>query len=190
LYASRWPGDPSVGLSADSQPAGVVPVAGTVHSFNDCSDRCTTRTQRALSLRIGPQIQTLLSWEGRRRGGCRTGRSRSGKTSAIVRRGQLDAQTRAKATTRPALEGDLDSWLHPAVADATQGRWGLSVARPAGVRIAGSSPKRSGCVPGVKSEGERPVLTLFLLEIHKYTWIICFLRTRVLGPRFHLHPSL
>src|SRR5437867_3260495 len=34
---------------------------GTVHSFNACADQCTTGAQPALSLRLGPQIQTLLS---------------------------------------------------------------------------------------------------------------------------------
>lgn len=93
--------------------------------FNDRSDRCTTRPQRALSLRLGPQIQALLSREGRRKGECRTGQSRSGSACSIVRGRHRDAQTGAKVTNGPALEGDLYSWLRPAPADATQGRWQL-----------------------------------------------------------------
>ena len=42
--------------------------ASAVHFLNDCSAQYSTGTQRALSLRIGAQIQTLLSREGRSRG--------------------------------------------------------------------------------------------------------------------------
>ena len=42
----------------------------------ECSDDCTTWAQRALPLRFGPQVQTLLPREGRWPGQCRTGRSR------------------------------------------------------------------------------------------------------------------
>ena len=88
---------------------------------NDCSDRSTPRTQRALSLRIGPQIQTLLSSEGRRKSGRRTGQSRSGKaTGSIVPGSQLDAETRAYPSNGSALESNLDSWLRAALAHATQ----------------------------------------------------------------------
>jgi hypothetical protein len=99
--------------------------AGTVHSFNDRSHRCTARAQRALSLRLGPQIQTLLSRERRPRGSGRTGKSRSRSSGSIVRRRGCDAHAGAKATNGPALEGDLYSWLRSALADATQGRWQL-----------------------------------------------------------------
>ena len=88
---------------------------------NDCSDRSTPRTQRALSLRIGPQIQTLLSSEGRRKSGRRTGPSRSGKAAgSIVPGSQLDAETRAYPSNGSALESNLDSWLRAALAHATQ----------------------------------------------------------------------
>ena len=87
---------------------------------NDCSDRSTPRTQRALSLRIGPQVQTLLSSERRRKSGRRPGQSRSGKaTGSIVPGSQLDAETRAYPSNGSALESNLDSWLRAALAHAT-----------------------------------------------------------------------
>jgi len=95
---------------------------------NDCSDQCTTGAQPALSLRLGPQIQTLLSREGRPTGGRRTGPSRGRHGCSIVRGGHVDSHTSTKASNAPALEGDHLSWLRPAHADATQGRWQLSEA--------------------------------------------------------------
>lgn len=95
--------------------------------FNDCSDRCTTRTQRALSLRFGPQIQTLLSCEGRRSGSCRAGKSRGRGACSIAGAIHIAARTGAEVTDGPTLEGDVDSWLRSAVADATQGRGQLNV---------------------------------------------------------------
>jgi hypothetical protein len=37
-----------------------------VHSFDDCNDDRSTGTQRAVPLRLGPQVQTLLPREGQR----------------------------------------------------------------------------------------------------------------------------
>ena len=35
-----------------------------VHSFDDCNDDRSTGTQRAVPLRLGPQVQTVLPREG------------------------------------------------------------------------------------------------------------------------------
>jgi hypothetical protein len=94
--------------------------------FNDCSDQCTPGAQPDLSLRLGPQIQTLLSREGQRTSGGRTGQSRSGSGGSVVRGGRVGSHTTTKAPDGPALEGEHFSWLRPAHADATQGRWQLS----------------------------------------------------------------
>jgi hypothetical protein len=103
------------------------PFDSTVHSFfNDCSDQCTPGPQPDLSLRLGSQIQTLLSREGRRTSGGRTGKSRSRSGCSVVRGGHVGSHTSTKGPDGPALEGDHFSWLHPAHADATQGRWQLS----------------------------------------------------------------
>jgi fermentation-respiration switch protein FrsA (DUF1100 family) len=52
-----------------------------VHSFDDCNDDRSTGTQRAVPLRLGPQVQTLLPREGQRRSERRTeGGGRSGST--------------------------------------------------------------------------------------------------------------
>src|SRR5438093_3173091 len=96
--------------------------------FNESSDQCTTGAQPALSLRLGPKIQTLLSREGRRTSGCRTGQSRSRSGCSIVRDGHVGSHTSTKAPDAPALEGDHFSRLCPSHADATQGRWQLSEA--------------------------------------------------------------
>src|SRR2546427_11876393 len=98
--------------------------------FNECSDQCTTGAQPALSLRLGPKIQTLLSREGRRTGGCRTGQSRSRSGCSIVRGGHVGSHTSTKAPDASALEGDYFSWLRPPHAGATQGRWQLSEVIP------------------------------------------------------------
>ena len=37
-----------------------------VHSFDDCNDDRSTGTQRAVPLRLGPQVQTVLPREGQR----------------------------------------------------------------------------------------------------------------------------
>src|SRR4029077_9815741 len=87
-------------------------------AVNDCSDECTARPQRALSLRLGPQIQTLLSREGRSRGSRGAGQGR--RRSAALRDGRRRTDTHTKASDGPALEGDLDSCFHPAPG-ATQG---------------------------------------------------------------------
>jgi len=77
-------------------------------------------------LRLGPQIQTLLSREGRCTGDGRTGQSRGGSGGPASRGGHVGSQTSTKTGNAPALEGDHFSWLRPAHADATQGRWQLS----------------------------------------------------------------
>jgi hypothetical protein len=52
-----------------------------VHSFDDCNDDRSTGTQRAVPLRLGPQVQTLLPREGQRRSERRTeGGGGSGST--------------------------------------------------------------------------------------------------------------
>jgi hypothetical protein len=98
--------------------------------FNDCSDQCSPGAQPDLSLRLGSQIQTLLSREGRRTSGGRTGKSRSRSGCSVVRGGHVGSHTSTKGPDGPALEGDHFPRLHPAHADATQGRWQLSEAIP------------------------------------------------------------
>ena len=97
--------------------------------FNDGSDECTTGAQPALSLRLGPQIQTLLSREGRA-GGCRTGQSRSRNGCRLARGGRADSHTITKAPDAPALEGDHVPRLRSEDAHAAQGRWKLSEVTP------------------------------------------------------------
>lgn len=85
--------------------------------FNDCYDQRTTGAQSALPLRLGPQIQTLLSREGRQTGSCRTGQSR-GRCGRSIARNRHAAQTGTKTANAPALEGDHFSWLRSTLADA------------------------------------------------------------------------
>jgi len=80
-----------------------------------------------LSLRLRPQIQILLSREGRRPGVCRTCRSRGTRNRGGAGGGCSGARTRTKAGNAPALESDNFSWLHPAHADAAKSRWQLSI---------------------------------------------------------------
>jgi hypothetical protein len=95
--------------------------------FHDYADQCTTGAQQALLLRLGPQIQTLLSRKGRRRGGGRTCRSRRSRGGcSIVRGDRAGSHPRTKTSDAPALERDNFSWLRPAHADATEGWWQLS----------------------------------------------------------------
>jgi hypothetical protein len=98
---------------------------GTLIS-NDCSDQCATWAQPALSLRLGPQVQTLLSREGRPTGGRGAGQSRGRRRGSAGPSGHAGSHASAKAGDAPALEGDHFSWLRPAHADATQSRWKLS----------------------------------------------------------------
>jgi hypothetical protein len=106
--------------------------------FNEYSDQYKTGAQSALPLRLGPQIQTLLSREGRRTGGCRTGQSRNRSGCSIARGAHVDSRTSTKDPDAPALEGEHFSWLRPAHADATQGRWQLSEAiRPSADAVVG-----------------------------------------------------
>jgi hypothetical protein len=79
-------------------------------------------------LRLGPQIQTLLSRERQRSGNSGTGNSRSRSVFYIVRERLVDAPAGAKATNGPALEGNVYAWLRSTLADATQGRWQLTEA--------------------------------------------------------------
>jgi hypothetical protein len=90
--------------------------------FNDGSDQCTTGAQSALPLRLGPQIQALLSREGRPAGGCRTGQRRSRSGCSIVGSGCAGSHASPKTQDGAALEGDHVSRLRPAHADAPQGR--------------------------------------------------------------------
>lgn len=99
-----------------------------VHSFNDSFDPCTTGTQRALSLRLGPQVQALLSREGPRRRGRLTGHSCGGNARAIVGGSSVETQAAAKTPDEPALEGGEHARLHPTHADAAQSRRELSEA--------------------------------------------------------------
>lgn len=77
-------------------------------------------------MRLGPQVQTLLSGEGRRTGGCCTGPSRSRGGCSITRDCHVGSHARTKAPHGPAVEGDHVSWVHPAHADAPQSRWQLN----------------------------------------------------------------
>ncbi len=86
---------------------------------------CTPRPQRALPLRLGPQIQALLSREGRQTGRRGTGDDRRGSSCAIARGRHVNFQAGAETPHGPALEGKRDSGLRSAVAHATQGRWRL-----------------------------------------------------------------
>ena len=58
---------PRIGASSQECATGTR-ASKDVHSFHDCSDDWTTGAQRALPMRFGPQIQTLLPREGRRPG--------------------------------------------------------------------------------------------------------------------------
>ena len=53
------------------------------HSVDDCSDDWTTGRQRALPMRLGPQIQTVLSRQRRRPGQHGPRRSGGGSDSAV-----------------------------------------------------------------------------------------------------------
>ena len=89
--------------------------------LNDGSDQCTTGAQRALPLRLGPQIQTLLSRERCRTGLRGTGRCRGRKCCPIVRGGDGGSHAHTQAPDATAVEDDHVSWLRRALADATQG---------------------------------------------------------------------
>ena len=81
-----------------------------VHSFDDCNDDRSTGTQRAVPLRLGPQVQTLLPREGQRRSERRT-EGGGGSGSTIFRRirdtgrGHNKNGTIAKASEPSAVEG-------------------------------------------------------------------------------------
>ena len=89
---------------------------------NDCSDDCSPGTKRALSLRLHPQIQALLSVEGRRR---RERRARPGcvpEPRSVNGDCCYDANPATKGANGSALEGEDGSWICPARAWSSQGR--------------------------------------------------------------------
>ena len=91
-----------------------------VHSFHDCSDDWTTGAQRALPMRFGPQIQTVLPREGRRPGQHGPRRSRARRECAVGGGGGSYPSPEAPYST--AVEDDHVAWLPRAVAHTTQGR--------------------------------------------------------------------
>src|SRR5258706_11208840 len=95
--------------------------------INDCSDEGTARTQRTLSLRLRPQVQTLLSREGRATGGRRASEGRSRIGRATARSGTVGSGATTKAPDPPALEGEYLTGVHPTNADAPKGRRQLVV---------------------------------------------------------------
>ena len=114
------------------RPSKPTNAAGAIHSLiNDYSGQCTTWAKPALSLRLGPQIQTLLSRQGRPTGSCRAGQDRSRRGCSIARVGHVGYHPGTEAPNAPALEGDHFSWVRPAHADTTQGRQ-LGTAAPWG----------------------------------------------------------
>jgi hypothetical protein len=158
----------SVALARDHRAVGHPSVITLVRytPFNDCSDPCTTGAQPALSLRLGPQIQAVLSREGRTAGGCGTGQSRGRSGGSAGRGACAGSHAGTKAPDAPALEGDQFSRLRPADADATQGRRQLSTFTPAiNVRLdCGASRRRARrrakARNDVRSRSRWPGLTL------------------------------
>src|SRR5690348_1261554 len=55
-----------------------------VHSFDDCNDDRSTGTQRAVLLRLGPQVQTVLPREGQRGSERRTEGGGSGRPIPVA----------------------------------------------------------------------------------------------------------
>ena len=92
-----------------------------VHCNHDCLSQCTTRAQRAVSLRLGPQVQTLLSRKGRPGGERRAGQSCCRSPRSIARGACIRSGASAKAGDTPTLEGD-HARLRAASADAAQNR--------------------------------------------------------------------
>src|SRR5439155_849839 len=86
--------------------------------YGTCSDERTTRAQSALSLRLWPQIQALLSRQGRCRGGGRADQSRNRGGRAVARSDDSGSSASAKAADAPAVEGGDLSGLRAAHADA------------------------------------------------------------------------
>jgi hypothetical protein len=78
-----------------------------------------------MPLRLGPQIQTLLSREGRRAGGRLTGRSRDG-SGCSTRGASAGSHAGAEAPDPAAMEDDDVPGLRPAHPNAAEGRWELS----------------------------------------------------------------
>jgi hypothetical protein len=102
-----------------------VQVGKGVDSIHDCSDESTPGAQRALPLRFWPQVQTLLSREGRGLGERGTGRSGCRRGCSDVRGRDVGSSTYAKASDATALEDGHVTWVRRALAHATQGRWRL-----------------------------------------------------------------
>jgi hypothetical protein len=100
-----------------------------VHSFDDCNVDRSTGTQRAVPLRLGPQVQTLLPREGQRRSERRAeGGGGSGSTIPRIRdtgggRGDSKNGTIAQAREPSAVEGRGQyPWLWEPHAYAAQSR--------------------------------------------------------------------
>ena len=110
---------PRIGASSQECATGTR-ASKEVHSFHDCSDDWTTGAQRALPMRFGPQIQTLLPREGRRPGQYRTGRRRGRRDCAVGGGGGSHPSPEAPHST--TLEDDHVAWLCRTLAHATQGR--------------------------------------------------------------------
>ena len=107
-------------------------------AFDDASDPHATGAQRPLPLRLGSQVQTLLSRQGRGPGGGGTGQGHGRRGGGAPRGGHGGPFTAAETPDAPAVEGRHVSWLRPAYADAPQGRRRLIALAPA---AAGSVPK-------------------------------------------------
>jgi hypothetical protein len=99
---------------------------GYGHQFNGYGHQRTTGPQRALSLWLGSQVQTLLSREGREGGDRRTGKGRGSSASSIVGRHHLEAREDAKAPHGSTVASNIFARFRAALAHATQGRRRLS----------------------------------------------------------------
>jgi hypothetical protein len=113
-------------LRCSSAPANLASRHVRYSLLHDSSEQRTPRTQSALSLRFRPQIQVLLSREGRSGGSGGTGQSgrRSGRTTR--RSGAGNARTSTEVADAPALEGDDFPWLRAAHENAAQSGWQLT----------------------------------------------------------------
>jgi hypothetical protein len=95
----------------------------TLHSDHGFTHWSPTRAQRSMSLRLGPQVQALLSGEGRSRGG--SGARQGGGSSdcrSSVGGNSIGADAAAEASDASALEGDDVARLRAENADAPEGR--------------------------------------------------------------------
>ena len=121
--------------------AWAAPPAGrrfALHSLDERLRRRPSRTQRTVSLRVGTQVQALLSSEGRSAGRGRTGDGRGRGACRSGRAGVHGPSTSPQAADAAAVEGDGEPRLRQAHEHAAQGRWRLShAARP---HLAGQGP--------------------------------------------------